>query len=208
MYWPVGTPRIYATSSSRPPQHNGGDDDATPFSLVVSDDGAAAAHRRHSRVGSTGSSISGIATQGGVLARTSASGLSLTSLEATDQQPGGGAGDTSQVPPTPLTPAVKSVEHHGDEHHDSAAVSGSEDEDSDGGQRPARPRRASAATIPDSIPSAEPILALRLSRRGDIFATITATSMTVWQTKVGMGWVRRTVGPVNQLSLGLLGLPC
>ena len=187
MYWPVGTPRIYATSSSNPPPLGDGDG-ATPFHLVVSDDGAHA--HSHSRAGSTsGSVISAHETA----AKTSSSSLLLsleTAAAASEHSAGGGDGTaaaSAHTPVTPLTPAVKPVEHHRDDYY----AAGSE-EDSDGGgdghdghdgQR-RRKRRASAAMIPDSIPAAEPILALRVSRRGDVFATITATSMTVWQTKV------------------------
>jgi hypothetical protein len=73
------------------------------------------------------------------------------------------------TPLTPHTPAIEPVEHD-------------------------TPRRLSAKSsgklgeqLEDAVRDAEkqPILGLRLSRPGHLFAVITATSMTIWQTKVG-----------------------
>ena len=36
----------------------------------------------------------------------------------------------------------------------------------------------------DMVPLKDPVLALRVARAGHLFAVITATSITVWQTKV------------------------
>lgn len=39
----------------------------------------------------------------------------------------------------------------------------------------------------------EPLLALRISRTGHLFAVITATSLTIWQTKVRSLYIRETL---------------
>jgi hypothetical protein len=70
--------------------------------------------------------------------------------------------------PTPITPGIKPLEHEFDENT-------FKDPDHSTGNYFERP-------IPQI--HKEPILALRLSRTGFIFATITATSLTIWQTKV------------------------
>lgn len=133
MYWPVATPRIYATTSQASSQPR----------LVLSHDGV-----------------------------DSSSMLSLDSAAepaepTTDLSVPATPGLFSSAPITPRTPAVNSVEH--DSYHDVSAQSSQEHLDS-----------------PDQlvIPSSEPIVALRVSRTGHLFATITATSLTVWQTKV------------------------
>jgi RAB6A-GEF complex partner protein 1 len=73
---------------------------------------------------------------------------------------------TPLTPITPVTPAIKSVEQF-------------ESDENDG---PTQPAPASPALLPRT----EPVLALKVARSGLLFATITATSITVWQTKVGM----------------------
>lgn len=127
MYWPVGTPRIYATSSSQP----------ASFNFVVSHDGLSPPTPDDK------------ADQASLLTIDSASSKELA---------------IPQTPVTPITPGIKSVEH---DLFDS-------------------PSEASTVNGPDpvSIPLKEPILALRVSRLGQIFAVITATSMTIWQAKV------------------------
>ncbi|AEO65751.1 uncharacterized protein THITE_2113114 [Thermothielavioides terrestris NRRL 8126] len=139
MYWPLGTPRIYATSNS-----------CQPAALrIVSHDGlsaagAAAGGRSEHRPDRTSLlSPSSAAVQDGPAA------LSTTPV-------------TPVTPATPLTPGIKPVEHD------------CPDETAPG--NPPEP-------VPPSIPLHEPILALRVARAGHIFAVITATSMTVWQTK-------------------------
>ncbi|KAK4158197.1 RIC1-domain-containing protein [Chaetomidium leptoderma] len=140
MYWPLGTPRIYATSSSRQP-------DSLP---IVSHDGLPPA---------TGRSEQRLDRP------------PLLSPNSATLQDGPGASSalapttaplTPLTPITPLTPGIKPVEH--------------EYLDDDG------PGHSPGPT-PLGIPLHEPILALRVARAGHIFAVITATSMTIWQTK-------------------------
>ncbi|OAA63965.1 DUF1339 domain protein [Cordyceps fumosorosea ARSEF 2679] len=118
MYWPIGTPRIYATSSNR----------ASGSRLYVSHDGVA--------------------------------GVDEAEPEPAIQEENGGDATTPPVTPaTPATPAVKSVEF-GDEPSETL----SQDEE-------------------PTIPIKDPVLTLRVSRSGNMFAVITATSITLWQTK-------------------------
>ncbi|TGO64583.1 hypothetical protein BOTNAR_0086g00230 [Botryotinia narcissicola] len=69
------------------------------------------------------------------------------------------------TPITPITPGIKPVEH--DTH--------------------ARPSNGSSLTdasyFPGSRPENDPLLALRISRSGHLFAAITSTTLTIWQTK-------------------------
>lgn len=143
MYWPIGTPRIYATTTSQA---------SPPPTAVLFEDGIDP---------STAAAETG----------------SLLSVDTALSRPDGGAGGSSQsdlasdappattplTPPpyTPKTPAVNSVEHYF--HNDSGP-------NSEGGAVP--------------FPSGEPVVALRLSRTGHLFAVITETTMTIWQTKV------------------------
>lgn len=132
MYWPIGTPRIYATSSSRSSGSN----------IFVSYDGLPA----HPESGLASPQLLGAPqTQ------------SLAGHDEADTQP----------PPTPLTPgtpAVQSVEY--DDHNpDSSLVKHQSYE-------------------AKKVPLKDPVLALRVSRTGHMFAVITATSITLWQTKV------------------------
>lgn len=135
MYWPVGTPSIFATSSS-----SGSD-----FNLVVSDDGL------------PNHFDSPAAPGGGVPPESPFLEAPIRGLSRRDTDP------TS--PMTPATPAVKSVEKEDIESHLSE-------------HQLASPRP------PAKVPLKDPILALRISRNGHIFAVITATSMTIWQAKV------------------------
>lgn len=133
MYWPIGTPRIYATSASCPPS----------YPHLYSHDGLPAPDQRPTRA-------------------------SLLS-----PGPAADGHDASSVPPTPITPvapftpAIKSVEH--DYYDDGQSEPPS--------PPPPEPSRSNA-------PPREPILALRVARAGHLFAVITSTSMTIWQTKV------------------------
>ncbi|KAF4587696.1 DUF1339 domain protein [Ophiocordyceps camponoti-floridani] len=120
MYWPIGTPRIYATSSSP----------SLDLSLVVSHDGLPSP-RLQDDASTDGRRRSSV-------------------LEETDSLP----------PLTPMTPAVQPVEHDDDALN--AALS---------------------ACQAHGVPLKDPILALRVARAGHIFAVITATSITIWQTK-------------------------
>lgn len=133
MYWPIATPRIYATSSSRAPA----------FKLVLSNDG---------------------------LSSPSESSLTAPSASSSSYPRSANYEDDLQPPPTPITPitpitpAVQSVEH--DDYTSS------------------RPSLRSESSDTSGVPIKDPILALRVSRSGNLFAVITTTSITVWQTKV------------------------
>lgn len=134
MYWPIGTPRVYATSSGRAPNLN----------LFVSHDGLPS--RSESDLDSPPAS--------------EAKPRSVAGHDDVDIQPP----PTPITPITPITPAVQSVDH--DENPmDSATWD---------------PRRPEAS----EVPLRDPVLALRVARAGHLFAVITATSITVWQTKV------------------------
>jgi hypothetical protein len=77
-----------------------------------------------------------------------------------------------RTPMTPMTPGVpKQVEEDAAQRPLSARALGRLDE-----------------KLEDIITKAEgePILALRISRSGHLFAVITATSLTVWQTKASL----------------------
>lgn len=94
---------------------------------------------------------------------------------ATGLHPRAAAGDHEQVdvqapptPITPLTPAVQSVEHGYDESKEDVP------------ETPDKP----ASSDENKVPAQDPVLALRVSRTGHMFATITKTSITIWQTKV------------------------
>lgn len=78
------------------------------------------------------------------------------------------------TPATPLTHGIKSVDH---DHVSPKIYNGDENVfDRSFGQV-----------------DREPILALRISRTGHLFATITATTLTIWQTKVcAPFWLWRT----------------
>lgn len=69
------------------------------------------------------------------------------------------------TPTTPHTPAIQPVEHFA-QHRFSGSSHSNENE--------AAIRHAEK----------QPILSLRMSRTGHLFAVITETSMTIWQTKV------------------------
>lgn len=135
MYWPLGTPRLYATSSSRAPA----------FKLVLSNDGLSSA------------SQSSLTTNSGP----SYSHSQSANYDHADLLPP----PTPITPITPITPAVQSVEHDDYSSNFPLPESPSGDE--------------------NSIPLKDPLLALRVSRNGNLFAVITSTSITVWQTKVG-----------------------
>lgn len=114
MYWPIGTPRIYATSSNR----------ASGSRLFVSHDGVSSPD------------------------------------EAEPEPVKEDYGADATPPATPATPAIQSVEF------------------ADG------PTESSSQNDEQTIPLKDPVLALRVSRSGNLFAVITATSITLWQTKV------------------------
>ncbi|KAI0009090.1 RIC1-domain-containing protein [Xylariaceae sp. FL0662B] len=139
MYWPIGTPRIYATSTARA---------STKPDPLVSHDGIA----------------SSAATDSGSL-------LSVDSApsRAPDEKDTAIPDTATPLTPglkTPATPAVNSVEH--DIYHDGSGYSSQQFLAGSGG---------------GNIPVGEPIVALKVSRTGHLFAVITATTMTIWQTK-------------------------
>lgn len=72
------------------------------------------------------------------------------------------------TPLTPMTPGIKPVDHDTQRRLSARNLSNLEEE------------------LEDGVGSAqnENILGLRISRTGHLFAVITATSMTIWQTKV------------------------
>jgi RAB6A-GEF complex partner protein 1 len=133
MYWPISTPRIYATSSSRTPA----------IRLFESDDGLPSPSEVQSA-------------------------LSPSLNKPTSREAAGASDDNhDQPPPTPITPhtpAVQSVER--DDELTADSFPGFD------------------TTSSNQLPSKDPILALRISRAGHLFAVITSTSITLWQTKV------------------------
>ncbi|KAI0595004.1 RIC1-domain-containing protein [Biscogniauxia sp. FL1348] len=139
MYWPIGTPRIYATTTSQAPVNP---------ALALSHDGLAP--------------------------NAPADSISLSSLESTlpkDPEAREPASSDASLPitpglRTPLTPAINSVEH--DVYHD---------------RNPQGSQQQLAGSERVSIPTGEPIVSLKVSRTGHLFAVITASSMTIWQTK-------------------------
>ena len=142
MYWPIGTPRIYATSTNPAPAQS---------KVLLSHDGLDPAINADSRsLLSVDSALSKPTDDG--------SQSDATSDAATNQPP--------PTPFTPRTPAVNSVEH--DVFHDATAHYSQE--------------------TSLSIPSDEPVLALRVSKTGHLFAVITETTITIWQTKVGISY--------------------
>ncbi|KAF9869805.1 hypothetical protein CkaCkLH20_12722 [Colletotrichum karsti] len=128
MYWPIGTPRIFATSSRSGPA----------FNLVVSHDGIPSPFDNRSADGSSPSSHPAI------------------------QSPSQRDDVELAAPLTPMTPAIQSV-------------------DDDDAQDPAIYRQS--PRLNTNLPLKDPILALRISRGGQLFAVITSTSMAIWQAK-------------------------
>ncbi|KAL2756150.1 hypothetical protein ACRALDRAFT_1042777 [Sodiomyces alcalophilus JCM 7366] len=140
MYWPVSTPKCFATSSNSGPE----------FNLIVSDDGLPNPFNRPPASSQTASPAS-------------------PDRIPTDDQARHSEKDDGQLatPATPRTPAVQSIDHGLSETDPNASPS----------QTPTQFRG------PTEIPLKDPILALRVSRSGHLFAVITATSMTIWQSK-------------------------
>lgn len=131
MYWPIGTPKTYASSTS-----------IALTSIYQSDDNA---------LGPFVASICESPT-----AHASDAGPSPRGLPADDVEP-----------KTPMTPAVLSVEH-----------------DKPDGTSPKWPPNLQDGVGDPETRTKEPILALKVSRTGHMFVVATATTMTVWQTKV------------------------
>ncbi|KAI0421234.1 DUF1339 domain protein [Xylaria grammica] len=137
MYWPIGTPRIYATTTA----HSSGRSN----SLVVSNDGLPAGAPADSASLSSGSESAAAAT-------------------SKDKEPNPDEPDV--VPLTPATPYIRSVEH---------------DTSKFGSAKPGI--HYLGASDPAVVPTGEPIVALKVSRTGHLFAAITASTLTIWQTK-------------------------
>lgn len=133
MYWPVGTPRIYATTTAHVPSSSN--------SLAISHDG--------------------------LPGPSSADAASLSGTESTTAKDGDPAPDDPDVVPrTPATPYIRSVEH------DTPKI---------GSAKPGiNYLGASDSAV---VPTGEPIVALKVSRTGHLFAVITASTLTIWQTK-------------------------
>lgn len=130
MYWPIGTPRIFATSSRSGPA----------FNLVVSHDGLPNPFDNRPTDEASESPSGNVQQQQ----------FPHDALELA-------------TPMTPLTPAIQPVD---DQDHD-----------------PETSRPSPRLNV--NIPLKDPVLALRISRPGHLFASITSTSMTIWQAKVG-----------------------
>lgn len=82
--------------------------------------------------------------------------------KAEDDHEGTSGLSTPLTPLTPMTPGIKPVEH---DNRLNAGLSGTE-------------------AILSGSAEKEPLLALKISRTGHLFAVITSTSLTIWQTKV------------------------
>jgi hypothetical protein len=83
----------------------------------------------------------------------------------TDLKPDDGQDATSagiSTPMTPVTPGIRPVEHDG--------------------QRRSFPFNSQDISFSGSADT-EPLLSLKISRTGHLFAVITSTSLTIWQTK-------------------------
>ncbi|KAI0399479.1 DUF1339 domain protein [Xylaria palmicola] len=143
MYWPIGTPRIYATTTAQLPSWAG--------STVVSSDG--------------------LSVDLPVDLPDTTSLASSESAPARDADVNPDDDDdavplTSAPPLTPATPYIRSVEH---------------DTSKSGGAKSGIPYLGASA--PAVVPTHEPIVALKVSRTGHLFAVITASTLTIWQTK-------------------------
>lgn len=141
MYWPVGTPRIYATSSSQTATYNH--------------------HLSHDGLSSPSPEDA---------AADKADKADKASLLTADS-----ASSHDILPPTPMTPSMPQTP--------SIQTPGINPVEHDLFDSPAEPP-TSNGPVPTVIPLREPILALRVARTGQLFAVITATSMTIWQAKV------------------------
>ncbi|KAM0274407.1 hypothetical protein ACHAQH_007876 [Verticillium albo-atrum] len=143
MYWPIGTPKAYATSSSSGPE----------FNLVISEDGIANPFDL------------AMSNEPTLSSQVSSTGPFQEKGPRSMLQEQGADPITPITPATPVTPAVQSVERGDTDQPESATLV---------------PTQTLASV---KLPLKDPILALRTSRSGSLFAVITATSMTVWQTK-------------------------
>lgn len=145
MYWPVGTPRIYATSSSAGSSSSA--EQSPNTNVHISHDGL---------------------TPPAPSASESRRPSSLLAAESSSSQDSQDALALPPTPITPVTPGLRPVEH---------------DYITDGGNP-----EVAEGSVRVGLPLHEPVLALRVARPGHLFAVITATSMTIWQTKVRYGY--------------------
>jgi hypothetical protein len=76
---------------------------------------------------------------------------------------------TPVTPMTPITPGIKPVEHD-TQRRVSVRFNGHDN------------------TLSASADN-EPLLSLKMSRSGHLFAVITSTSLTIWQTKACSSWI-------------------
>lgn len=95
-----------------------------------------------------------------------------SSINAPNEESEEKVDDNQELPPglttpiTPITPGIKPVEHDTYLHS------------------PNRSSDGDASCFPSIRPENDPLLALRISRSGHLFAVITSSSLTIWQTKV------------------------
>jgi hypothetical protein len=141
MYWPIGTPRAYATCNNR-----------ARASILVSHDGL-----------SNAAALAASSSDSAMHSHLPSLRSPVVRADETDLM-------TPITPATPATPTVQSVEH-----------------DEMDGSNQAQGPFPSASHIETQAATKEPILAIQMSRTGHIFAVITSTTMTIWQTKVRLG---------------------
>lgn len=92
-----------------------------------------------------------------------------STISGGDQEDGRTSPDVFSDPPkTPRTPGIRPVEQDG-HHHLSARSLGD---------------LGASINSASRDPDKEPILSIKLSRAGHLFATITNSTLTIWQTKV------------------------
>ncbi|KAI1733555.1 DUF1339 domain protein [Xylaria scruposa] len=142
MYWPIGTPRIYATTTAHQPSRS-----PDP---VISHDGLSTGP-------AAGADTASLSSFGSTPARERERELNPDDLDAAPLTP---------APRTPATPYIRSVEH--DTAKFGSAKIGI---------------NYFGASDPAVVPTHEPVVALKVSRTGHLFAVVTASTLTIWQTK-------------------------
>ncbi|CAK7210735.1 WD40 repeat protein [Sporothrix curviconia] len=184
MYWPAATPRVYSTSTSRQapvpavtvsydglaPPPTPGPSSSPPLGEARPDQQLQLQQQQQQQQQSgRPATLNPDQSQ----PPRSASIVSLHGQAANQNHDALGLpvpGASPLIPNTPLTPttpAIKPVEHGFYANDDGPA----------GYSYPVR------HVSPLVLPTTEPVLALRMSRQNHLFATITATSMTIWQAK-------------------------
>ncbi|CAK7267600.1 WD40 repeat protein [Sporothrix epigloea] len=175
MYWPAATPRVFSTSTSR---------QGPVPAVTVSYDGLAPPttsgplssprldHQRQPQQSSR--PVTQSSDQPQPLRSVSATSLNSYTAnqnhETAELSLPGASSLLPNTPLTPTTPAIKPVEHGFYTNDD-------DDDETASSKYPVR------HVSPLVLPTTEPVLALRMSRQNHLFATITATSMTIWQAK-------------------------